>query len=171
MITLFRVCCCCCCCFMLSSSQLTRMIILHSLFRLPLLALGQSYDSDNASEVTLRYIDKIDPFQNTKKPELYAYSVRCHYNAVNFLPNPHWRAMGCLLWFWYLIHFLPLFSQCRIWYRDKLDRVITALHCIYGGSWERYWMCELRRSFGKLYNNLAAPMAIVCREPHTRSHT
>ena len=46
-------------------------------------------------------------------------TVQYRYNAVNFLPNPHNRhpiahpwgwAMGCLLWFWYQINFLPLLS-------------------------------------------------------------
>ena len=55
--------------------------------------------------------------------EIRLNTVRCHYNAVNFLRNPHnthpiarpWgRDMGCLLCFQYLIHFLPLLSQCRM---------------------------------------------------------
>ena len=37
--------------------------------------------------------------------------------------------MWYLLWFQYRIHFLTLFSQCCMQYRDKLDRVITALEC------------------------------------------
>ena len=44
-------------------------------------------------------------------------TVRCCYNAVNFLPNPYnkqpiactwWRDMGCLLWLQYLIYVLLL---------------------------------------------------------------
>ena len=47
-----------------------------------------------------------------------------------FAPNPHKRwGMGCLLWVWSLIYVLLLSSQCRWWYHDKLDRVITALDC------------------------------------------
>ena len=35
---------------------------------------------------------------------LFCYTVRCRYNAINFLPNPHnrypiARPWGCLLWF------------------------------------------------------------------------
>ena len=65
--------------------------------------------------------------------------MRYRYSAFNFLQYSHnwhpiarpWgRDKGCLLWFWYLIHFLPLLSLYRVWYRDKLDRVITALDCI-----------------------------------------
>ena len=42
-----------------------------------------------------------------KEVELYQNTVQCHYNAVNFIPNPHnrlpvarpWgRGMGCQLW-------------------------------------------------------------------------
>ena len=44
------------------------------------------------------------------------HTVRCRYNVVDFLQNPHDRYLiarprgweiGCLLWFWYLIHVLP----------------------------------------------------------------
>ena len=45
------------------------------------------------------------------------------------IPRPHGRAIGCLLWFWSPIHVLLLSSQNQWWYRDKLDRVITALDC------------------------------------------
>ena len=64
--------------------------------------------------------------------------LRCRYNAVNFLQNYHnrhpiarpWgRGMGGLLWVWNLIYFLLLQLQCPMYYRDKLDRVIMALHC------------------------------------------
>ena len=44
------------------------------------------------------------------------------------------RYMGCLLLFYILFHFLPMLSQCRMYYHDKLDCldcVITALNCIY----------------------------------------
>ena len=50
-------------------------------------------------------------------------TVRCRYNAVNFLQNYHnrhrtarpWgRGMGCLLWVWILIYVLLLSSQRRM---------------------------------------------------------
>ena len=50
---------------------------------------------------------------------LYRYTVRCHYNAVNLLQNSHnrhpiarpWgRGMGCLLWIWSLICVMLLSS-------------------------------------------------------------
>ena len=64
------------------------------------------------------------------------HTVWCRYDAVNFLQNSHnrhpiarpWgRGMGCLLWVWSLIYVLLLPLQCHIQYRDKFDRVITAL--------------------------------------------
>ena len=64
--------------------------------------------------------------------------VRCRYN-VNFLQNSHnrqpigrswWRDMGCLSWIWNVNYVLLLSSQCRLSYRDKLDRVIAALDCV-----------------------------------------
>ena len=45
------------------------------------------------------------------------------------LTGPWGRDMGCMLWFYCLIHFQPLLSPCRRQYRDKLDRVIMALDC------------------------------------------
>ena len=65
--------------------------------------------------------------------------MRYSYNAVDFLPISHnghpiarpWgRVMGCQLWVWSLIYVLLLSSQYRWQYRDKLDRVITALDYI-----------------------------------------
>ena len=65
--------------------------------------------------------------------------VRCRYYTVNFRQNihnrhpiarPSGRGMGCLLWVWSLIQVLLLLLQWRGQYRDKLDRVITALDCI-----------------------------------------
>ena len=58
------------------------------------------------------------------------YIARCRYNAVNFLQYPDGRAVGCLLWVSSLIHVLLLSLEYCVWYRDKLDRVITALDCI-----------------------------------------
>ena len=67
------------------------------------------------------------------------YTVWCHDNMVNFLPHfpnrhpiahPQGRDMGYLLWVQSLIYVLPLSWQCSVCYRDKLDRVITALDCI-----------------------------------------
>ena len=59
--------------------------------------------------------------------------MRCLYNSVNFFQNPHnrhGRAMGWLSWVWSLIYVLLLSSQYLRWYREKLDRVITARDCI-----------------------------------------
>ena len=73
---------------------------------------------------------------------LHLYSrvaVRCRYNAVTFLQNTYnrhpiarllGRGMGRLLWVQSMIEVLLLSSKCRMWYRDKLDRVITVLNCI-----------------------------------------
>ena len=66
------------------------------------------------------------------------YTVRCRYNAVNFLPNPHeihpiarplGRGMVCNLWFDTLIYILLQSTQCRIRFCVIFDRVITALDC------------------------------------------
>ena len=66
--------------------------------------------------------------------------MRCRYNAVNFLTNirkrhpiarPLGRGMGCLLWIQHLIDTLSQFLQLFMQYLTILDRVITALHCIY----------------------------------------
>ena len=71
---------------------------------------------------------------------IYIYIVRCRYNAVHFLQNSHNRhpiarpwgpGKGYLLWVWNLINVLLLSSQCYMWYPDKLDRVITALECMW----------------------------------------
>ena len=70
------------------------------------------------------------------------YTVRCHYNAVAFLPNSHnrhpiarpqGRGMGCFfvslkVWFIFRSH------GSALWYCDELDRVITAPDCIYDKS-------------------------------------
>ena len=62
------------------------------------------------------------------------HTVRCRYNAVNFLINIHkghsiacslGRGMGCLLWI--QPQFMYLFMQ----YLTILDRVIAALECIW----------------------------------------
>ena len=66
-------------------------------------------------------------------------TVRCRYNAVNFLPNPpnlHLIArslgwdMGCNLWFDTLFYILLQSPQYCMKHRVILDRVITALHYI-----------------------------------------
>ena len=67
-------------------------------------------------------------------------TVRCHYNAINFLPNPHKRHliarplvrdMGCFLWFQTLIYNLPLPLQWCIQYHVKLDHTMMAPNCIF----------------------------------------
>ena len=67
-------------------------------------------------------------------------TIQWRYNAVNFLQNPHnrhslarpWgRDMGCLFWVQSLIYVLTLPSQCRLWYLDKLDRIIATLQCVH----------------------------------------
>ena len=60
-------------------------------------------------------------------------AVQCHYNVANFLPKPHNRhpiacPWGCLSWVQSPIYILPLSLQC-MWYRQKLDGVLTALGC------------------------------------------
>ena len=66
-------------------------------------------------------------------------TVRCRYNAVNFLQNPHnihpiahpWgRGMGCILWAQIVIYTLPQSLQWCMQYHVILDRVITALDCL-----------------------------------------
>ena len=70
-------------------------------------------------------------------------TVQCCYNSVNFLLNSHNRqpiarpwgqGMQCVLWVRSLIHVLMLSSQFHMWYRDKLEHVITALCC----SWNPF---------------------------------
>ena len=71
---------------------------------------------------------------------IYIYTARCRYNAVNFLTNIHkrhpiarplGRGMGCFLWVHHLIDILPQFLKLFMQYLTILDRVITALDCIY----------------------------------------
>ena len=68
-----------------------------------------------------------------------ANTVRCRYNAVNFLINIHkghsiarplGRGMGCILWIQHLFDILPQFLQLFMQYLTILDRVIVALDCI-----------------------------------------
>ena len=67
------------------------------------------------------------------------YTVRCLFNAVNFLTNIHkrhpiacalGRCMWCLLCSQHLINILPEFLQPFMQYLTTLDRVLTALDCI-----------------------------------------
>ena len=67
--------------------------------------------------------------------------MQYHYNAVNFLTNPHkihpiarplGRGMGCILWVETVIYTLPqLLQLCNIIikYHVILDSIITALYC------------------------------------------
>ena len=66
-------------------------------------------------------------------------TVRCRYNAVNFITNIHkrhpmarplGRGMGCLLWIQHLIDIMSQFLQLLMQNLTILDRVITALDCI-----------------------------------------
>ena len=65
-------------------------------------------------------------------------TVRCRYNAVNFITNIHkrhpmarplGRGMGCLLWIQHLIDIISQFLQLSMQNLTILDRVITALDC------------------------------------------
>ena len=67
-------------------------------------------------------------------------TVRCRYNAVNFLQNIHkrhhtarptGRGMGCFLWVQPLIDILPQFLQWCGQYYVILDCVIMALDCLW----------------------------------------
>ena len=70
---------------------------------------------------------------------IYIYTVQCRYNAVNFITNikkhpiarPFGRGIRCILWIQHLIDILPQFLQLFMQYLTILDRVITALDCIY----------------------------------------
>ena len=72
------------------------------------------------------------------------HTVRCHYNAVNFLspssqiwihkrhpiPRPNGQVMGCLLCIQILIFILPHSLHWCVQYDVMLDTVITAPDCI-----------------------------------------
>ena len=75
-----------------------------------------------------------------------ANTVRCHYNAVNFLQNihkrhniahPSGRGMGCLLWVQSLIDILPQFLQmmCAISCYVGLCYNVTLLYCAFDVIW------------------------------------
>ena len=66
-------------------------------------------------------------------------TVRCRYNADNFITNIHkrhpmarplGRGMGCLLWIRHLIDIMSQFLQLLMQNLAILDRVITALDCM-----------------------------------------
>ena len=74
------------------------------------------------------------------RPRQKVYTVRCRYNAVNFLTNIHkrhpiarplGRAMWRLLWIQHLIDILPQSLWLFMWYLTIFDRVITARDCIW----------------------------------------
>ena len=65
-------------------------------------------------------------------------TVRCGFNAVNFITNIHkrhpmarplGRGMGCLLWIQHLIDIMSQFLQLLVQNFTILDRVITAPDC------------------------------------------
>ena len=64
------------------------------------------------------------------------YTVRCRYNVVNFLPNPHKILIffcpnrWAILWFDTLIQILLWSTQCSIKYHVILDWVMTTVSCI-----------------------------------------
>ena len=102
----------------------------------------QKYDS-NAVEINVRRKALEDPeFPSQEVGFLlilfwhWQNTVRCRYNAVNFLQIPHrrnpiaspsGRGMGYLLWVQPLIYILPHFLQWCVQYHVILDRVIMAL--------------------------------------------
>ena len=66
--------------------------------------------------------------------------MRCRYNVVNFVENPHkrhpiprpnGRGMGCLLWVHTLVYIKSRELRQYMQHRVILDRVITALDCIW----------------------------------------
>ena len=74
--------------------------------------------------------------ENTMEKGLYITTVRCRYNAVNFITNIHkrhpmarplGRGMGCLLWIQHLIDIMSQFLQLLMQNLAILDRVLTAL--------------------------------------------
>ena len=84
---------------------------------------------------------------------IYIYTVRCRYNAVNFLSNPHkihpiarplGRGMVCDLWFDTLIYILLQSTQCGKRYRVIFDRVITTLDRIYVYICVCVYVCHLQ---------------------------
>ena len=100
-------------------------------------------------------------------------TVQCHYNAFNFLPNPHnrhpiicpWRGVS-KIWL--------TFCHCyhSVIYCDKLDCVITALDCIWQmftsrslPSLDMHWSGERlltqEMSENKIINSLA-PGRPIC---------
>ena len=76
-------------------------------------------------------------------------TVRCHYNAVNFLKNINKRhpiagplglGMGCLLWIQHMIDILPQSLKSFMQYLPILNHVIMALDflcCVYVYIWTR----------------------------------
>ena len=63
-------------------------------------------------------------------PASWVNTMQCHYNSVNFLPNPHNRhpiarpwgpGMGFLLWVCSLMLVLLLSSQCHKLYLEKFN--------------------------------------------------
>ena len=62
-------------------------------------------------------------------------TVRCHYNAVNFLENPHNRHPVARPWVRIMAQVMSGSLQCCVEYDIILDRVITALDCISLSKW------------------------------------
>ena len=104
--------------------------------------------------------------------------MRCHYNAVIFLPNPPQRhpiarplgqGMRCLLWIQTVLYILPLSVQWCLQYYVILDHVITALHCIEmaprasgGMVWTYFAQNILLREFSLYWNKAKWNVTLCC---------
>ena len=114
--------------------------------------------------------------QGTHDVTIRKHTVRCRYNAVNFLPSPHeihpiarplGRGMVCNLWFDTLLYILLQSTQCRNRFRFIFDRVIrhsTVLLVIgplLGESNSYLWIPPQRAS------NVDLSCFVCCKPEHT----
>ena len=108
----------------LSISMHTSNIILSNINKLTLSIWFGTYSNPlNLNYICMKFVSFYVLCWNVLFSIVTSHHGRCRCNAVNLLPNPHnrhsiarpWgRVMDCLLLLWYLIHFLPLLSECRI---------------------------------------------------------